>query len=46
MARELFLPEGTATDFATDGAVVLRGVLDARRTGPARTRASNTTWRI
>ncbi len=29
MARELFLPEGTATDFAADGAVVLRGVFSA-----------------
>lgn len=29
MARELFLPEGTATDFAADGAVVLRGVFNA-----------------
>jgi ectoine hydroxylase-related dioxygenase (phytanoyl-CoA dioxygenase family) len=28
MAREFFLPEGTATDFATQGAVVLRGVLN------------------
>lgn len=28
MAREFFLPEGTATDFATDGAVVLRGVFN------------------
>lgn len=28
MAREFFLPEGTATDFATQGAVVLRGVFN------------------
>ncbi len=29
MAREFDLPEGIATDFANDGAVVLRGVLNA-----------------
>ncbi len=29
MAREFFLPEGTATDFATQGAVVLRGVFNS-----------------
>lgn len=29
MPREFFLPEGAATDFATEGAVVLRGVFNA-----------------